>query len=90
MLNQGVVSAFVLVRTLSKIKIPAYCSSLPLDCKFILLIDSFAPFFNDQYLCNISSHLTELLQVAILLDFLTGAFYFSWGGVYLSLELYLV
>ena len=32
MLNQGCIGAFVLVRTLSKIQIPSYCSAVPLDC----------------------------------------------------------
>lgn len=32
MLNQGVIGAFVIVRVLSKIQIPAYCSAAPLDC----------------------------------------------------------
>jgi len=32
-LNQGVLGAFVLTRTLSKIQVPAYCSAVPLDCK---------------------------------------------------------
>ena len=35
MLNQGVIGAFVLTRTLSRIQVPSYCSSIPLDCKFI-------------------------------------------------------
>lgn len=34
MLNQGVIGAFVLVRALSKIQVPAYCSAVPLNCKF--------------------------------------------------------
>lgn len=32
MLNQGCIGAFVLVRVLSKIQIPSYCSAAPLDC----------------------------------------------------------
>lgn len=31
-LNQGVVGAFVVVRTLSRLKIPEYCTALPLQC----------------------------------------------------------
>jgi hypothetical protein len=31
-LNQGVLGAFVLIRTLSKIQVPAYCTAAPLDC----------------------------------------------------------
>ena len=34
MLNQGVLGAFVLTRTLSKIQVPSYCTAAPLDCKF--------------------------------------------------------
>jgi hypothetical protein len=37
MLNQGVIGAFILVRTLSKIQIPTYCSAIPLDCKYFLI-----------------------------------------------------
>lgn len=36
MLNQGAIGAFVLVRTLSRIRVPSYCSAAPLDCKFLL------------------------------------------------------
>jgi hypothetical protein len=32
MLNQGVLGAFVLTRTLSKIQVPTYCSAIPLNC----------------------------------------------------------
>ena len=32
MLNQGVIGAFVIVRVLSKIQVPEYCSAAPLDC----------------------------------------------------------
>eukprot|EP00559_Dactyliosolen_fragilissimus_P004152 CAMPEP_0184864332 /NCGR_PEP_ID=MMETSP0580-20130426/14543_1 /TAXON_ID=1118495 /ORGANISM="Dactyliosolen fragilissimus" /LENGTH=241 /DNA_ID=CAMNT_0027363061 /DNA_START=55 /DNA_END=780 /DNA_ORIENTATION=+ len=32
MLGMGVVGAFVLVRSLSKIRVPSYCTSAPLDC----------------------------------------------------------
>lgn len=32
MLNQGAVGAFVLVRTLSRITTPTYCSAIPLSC----------------------------------------------------------
>jgi len=32
MLNQGVVGAFVVTRTLSRIRVPLYCSAAPLDC----------------------------------------------------------
>jgi len=32
MLNQGIIGAFVLVRVLSKIRVPSYCSYAPLDC----------------------------------------------------------
>jgi hypothetical protein len=32
MLQMGVIGAFVVVRTLSKIRVPVYCSSAPLDC----------------------------------------------------------
>jgi hypothetical protein len=32
MLNQGVIGAFALVRTLSKVRVPSYCSFAPLDC----------------------------------------------------------
>ena len=32
MLNQGVIGAFVLTRTLSRIKVPTYCSAIPLNC----------------------------------------------------------
>jgi hypothetical protein len=31
-LNQGVLGAFVLTRTFSKIQAPVYCSAMPLDC----------------------------------------------------------
>jgi hypothetical protein len=31
-LNQGVLGAFVLTRTLSQIQVPSYCSAIPLDC----------------------------------------------------------
>jgi hypothetical protein len=36
-LNQGVVGAFVLTRTLSRITVPAYCSAIVLNCKSILI-----------------------------------------------------
>lgn len=32
MLNQGIVGAFVLVRTLSRVSVPTYCTAAPLDC----------------------------------------------------------
>eukprot|EP00579_Thalassiosira_antarctica_P000759 CAMPEP_0201873976 /NCGR_PEP_ID=MMETSP0902-20130614/6356_1 /ASSEMBLY_ACC=CAM_ASM_000551 /TAXON_ID=420261 /ORGANISM="Thalassiosira antarctica, Strain CCMP982" /LENGTH=219 /DNA_ID=CAMNT_0048400729 /DNA_START=57 /DNA_END=716 /DNA_ORIENTATION=+ len=32
MLNMGVVGAFVVVRTLSRIRVPSYCTAVPLDC----------------------------------------------------------
>ena len=32
MLQMGVIGAFVLVRTLAKIRVPVYCSAAPLDC----------------------------------------------------------
>jgi len=32
MLNQGIISAFAAVRTLSKVQIPDYCGFAPLDC----------------------------------------------------------
>ena len=32
MLNQGVVGAFVVTRTLSRVRVPLYCSAAPLDC----------------------------------------------------------
>ena len=32
MLNQGVVGAFVVTRTLSRIRVPSYCTAAPLDC----------------------------------------------------------
>jgi hypothetical protein len=32
MLNQGVVGAFIVVRTLSRIRVPEYCTAAPLDC----------------------------------------------------------
>jgi len=32
MLNQGVVGAFVFVRTLSRVQVPRYCSAAPLSC----------------------------------------------------------
>lgn len=32
MLNMGVVGAFVVVRTLSRIRVPTYCTAVPLDC----------------------------------------------------------
>ena len=32
MLNMGVVGAFVVVRTLSRIRVPGYCTAAPLDC----------------------------------------------------------
>ena len=35
MLNQGIIGAFVLVRVLSKIRVPSYCSYAPLDCELI-------------------------------------------------------
>ena len=38
MLGMGVVGAFVLVRTLSRITIPKYCTGAPLDCKCIHVI----------------------------------------------------
>jgi len=31
-LNQGVVGAFVLTRTLSRLNVPEYCSAVPLNC----------------------------------------------------------
>ena len=31
-LNQGVIGAFVLVRTLSRLRVPEYCSAVPLNC----------------------------------------------------------
>jgi hypothetical protein len=36
MLNQGVIGAFVLVRTLSRIRVPSYCTAAPLDCKLVI------------------------------------------------------
>ena len=33
-LNQGIVTAFVLTRTLSQIQVPTYCSAVPLTCEF--------------------------------------------------------
>lgn len=38
MLNQGVLGAFVLVRTLSRIRVPPYCTAAPLDCKLLLVM----------------------------------------------------
>ena len=38
MLNQGVVGAFVLVRTLSTVHVSATCQSIPLRCKFARLL----------------------------------------------------
>ena len=32
MLNQGVVGAFVVTRTLSRIRVPSYCTAAPLNC----------------------------------------------------------
>jgi hypothetical protein len=32
MLKMGVIGAFVVVRTLSRVRVPAYCSAAPLDC----------------------------------------------------------
>lgn len=32
MLNMGVVGAFVVTRTLSRVRVPGYCTSAPLDC----------------------------------------------------------
>jgi len=32
MLNMGVVGAFVITRTLSRIQVPSYCTAVPLDC----------------------------------------------------------
>lgn len=32
-LNQGVIGAFVVTRTLSRIVVPAYCTAITLDCK---------------------------------------------------------
>jgi hypothetical protein len=32
-LKDGVVGAFLLTRTLTRVQIPSYCSSVPLDCK---------------------------------------------------------
>ena len=32
MLNQGVVGAFIVVRTLSRVRVPGYCTAAPLDC----------------------------------------------------------
>jgi len=40
MLNQGVVGAFVFVRTLSRVQVPRYCSAAPLSCKFCLFCGS--------------------------------------------------
>jgi hypothetical protein len=38
MLNQGVIGAFVLVRTLSRIRVPSYCTAVPLDCKLMVML----------------------------------------------------
>ena len=32
MLNMGVIGAFVAVRTLSRVRVPGYCTAAPLDC----------------------------------------------------------
>ena len=32
MLNMGVIGAFVVVRTLSRVRVPSYCTAAPLDC----------------------------------------------------------
>ncbi|KAL9179010.1 hypothetical protein ACHAXT_011983 [Thalassiosira profunda] len=32
MLNQGVVGAFVVTRTLSRVRVPSYCTAAPLEC----------------------------------------------------------
>ncbi|KAL3775125.1 hypothetical protein ACHAWO_001948 [Cyclotella atomus] len=32
MLNMGVIGAFVVVRTLSRVRVPGYCTAAPLDC----------------------------------------------------------
>jgi hypothetical protein len=37
-LNQGVIGAFVLTRTLSAIHVPSYCSAVPLECEFIKIV----------------------------------------------------
>lgn len=37
MLNQGVLGAFVLVRTLPSIRVSSGCSALPLQCKSLLI-----------------------------------------------------
>ena len=34
MLNQGVIGAFAIVRVLSKVQVPDYCTFAPLNCKF--------------------------------------------------------
>jgi hypothetical protein len=33
MLNQGVIGAFCITRTLSRIRVPSYCTAAPLDCE---------------------------------------------------------
>lgn len=33
MLNQGVIGAFCVTRTLSRIRVSSYCTAVPLDCK---------------------------------------------------------
>ena len=38
-LNQGVLGAFVLTRTLSSINVPTYCSAIPLNCEYPFLQD---------------------------------------------------
>jgi hypothetical protein len=32
MLNMGVIGAFVVVRTLSRVRVPGYCTAVPFDC----------------------------------------------------------
>lgn len=34
MLNQGVIGAFCITRTLSRIRVPSFCTAVPLDCTY--------------------------------------------------------
>lgn len=68
MLNQGVTGAFVLTRTLSRIRVPSYCTAAPLSCKNIL--DIGALFLHESDACRLTQYI--FMKAVHLLGTLTG------------------
>lgn len=79
MLNQGVFGAFVLVRTLSRIRVPSYCTAAPLDCECLVMCVGLP-----CYVCVLGVILMALIFVFLLpFHFAGGAplGYFDWSMI---------